>query len=148
MLAALPAHRIRRVHREIGEQLAAAGASPARIGHHLLESGDPRRAVPYLLDAAEGEAAIGAYRDALALLERVRGDALGEARQRLLRVRADLLYAIGDLRAVAAYREALERAPSAETRIPMVALMTAQKMNEAPRTYTAVAPTPLSWLIS
>ena len=117
VLAGLPAHRVRLVHREIGEQLAAADASPARVGHHLLESGDSRRAIPYLLDAAEGEAAIGAYRDALALIERVRGAALGDDRQRLLRVRADLLYAIGDLRAVAAYREALEQAPSAEARI-------------------------------
>ena len=117
VLAALPAHRIRLVHREIGEQLAAAGASPARVGHHLLESGDSRRAIPYLLDAAEGEAAIGAYRDALALIERVHGGALGEERQRLLRVRADLLYAIGDLRAVAAYRESLEQASPAEARL-------------------------------
>lgn len=117
VLAALPAHRIRLLHREVGEQLAAAGASPARVGHHLIESGDARRAAPYLLDAAEGEAAIGAYRDALALIERVRGDARGEDRQRLLRVRADLLYAIGDRRAVAAYREALEQASPADSRL-------------------------------
>jgi DNA-binding SARP family transcriptional activator len=117
VLAALPAHRVRLVHREIGESLAAAGASPARVGHHFLESGDAPRAVPYLLDAAEGEAAIGAYRDALGLIERVRGDARGDERQRLLRLRADLLHAIGDVRAVAAYREALEQASPADARI-------------------------------
>ncbi|WP_448809154.1 ATP-binding protein [Agromyces bauzanensis] len=117
VLAALPAHRIRLVHREIGEQLAAGGAAPARVGHHLLEAGEPRRAVPYLLDAAEGEAAIGAYRDALALMDPVRAHAHGEDLQRLLRVRADLLFAIGDLRAVGAYREALEHAPAADARI-------------------------------
>ncbi|KRE25886.1 hypothetical protein ASG80_03360, partial [Agromyces sp. Soil535] len=117
VLAALPAHRMRLVHREIGESLAAAGASAARVGHQFLASGDRARAVPYLLDAAEGEAAIGAYRDALGLVERVRGDARGDDRQRLLRVRADLLHAIGDPRAVDAYREALENASPADARI-------------------------------
>lgn len=117
VLARVPAHRVRLIHREVGESLAAAGASAARVGHHLLEAGDARRAVPWLLDAAEGEAAIGAYRDALGLIERVRRDALGEERQRLLRLRADLLYAIGDLRAVAAYREALVQAQPADARI-------------------------------
>ena len=48
------------------------GASAARIGHHLLESGAAAEAVPYLLRAAETEAAIGAYRDALALVDAVR----------------------------------------------------------------------------
>ncbi len=117
VLAGLPAHRLRPVHREIGENLAAAGASPARVGHHLLEAGDAARAVPYLLDAAEAEAAIGAYRDALALIERIRDAAVGDDRQRLLRLRADLLQAIGDVRAVAAYREALEKATPADARI-------------------------------
>jgi len=117
LLAALPAHRERLMHREIGESLATAGVSPARVGHHFLESGDAPKAVPYLLDAAEGGAAIGAYRDSLALIERVRGDARGDERQRLLRLRADLLHAIGDARAVAAYREALEQASTADARI-------------------------------
>jgi DNA-binding SARP family transcriptional activator len=117
VLAALPIHRARLIHREIGECLASAGASPGRVGHHFLESGDARRAVPYLLDAAESEAAIGAYRDALAVIEQVRSGARGDDRQRMLRLRADLLYAIGDLRAVAAYREALEKATPEDARI-------------------------------
>lgn len=117
VLAALPIHRARLIHREIGDCLATAGASPGRVGHHFLESGDAHRAVPYLLDAAEGEASIGAYRDALALIEQVRSSARGDDRQRMLRLRADLLYAIGDLRAVASYREALEKATPDDARI-------------------------------
>ena len=43
--------------------------------------------------AAETAAAIGAYRDALDLVERVRATATGGERSRLLQLRADLLIA-------------------------------------------------------
>ena len=58
-------------------RLIELGASAARIGHHLLESGAAADAVPYLLRAAETEAAVGAYRDALALVDAVRPHATG-----------------------------------------------------------------------
>ena len=70
----------------------------------------PSRPFRYLLRAAESEAAIGAYRDALGLLERIRATAVGENRARLLSLRGDLLVAVGDASAVAAYREALDAA--------------------------------------
>ena len=70
LLADLPPHRQRAIHRDAARHLAALGASDARVGYHLLRAGDPE-AVAYLLRAAEGEAAIGAYRDALALVESV-----------------------------------------------------------------------------
>ena len=40
-------------------RLMGIHASPARIGHHLLAAGSTTDAVPYLLRAAETEAAIG-----------------------------------------------------------------------------------------
>ena len=106
----LPPHRRQRIHRDTADRLEALGASPARVGHHLIEAGEARRAVPHLLAAADTEASLGAYRDALALLEAVRPDAVGEDRARLLVLRADLLMAMGDPAAVSAYREALELA--------------------------------------
>ena len=80
LLDDLPPHRRRRIHRDAAERLIELGASAARIGHHLLESGDAGDAVPYLLRAAETEAAIGAYRDALALVDAVRPHATGANR--------------------------------------------------------------------
>jgi DNA-binding SARP family transcriptional activator/tetratricopeptide (TPR) repeat protein len=114
LLADLPPHRRRLVHRDAADRLAKLGASPARIGHHLLESGATTDAVPYLLRAAETEAAIGAYRDALALVDSVRPHAVGVHRARALSLRGDLLNAIGDPMAAAAYREALEGAVAEE----------------------------------
>ena len=42
LLHDLPPHRRRSIHRDAAEHLAALGASPARIGHHLLRSGRRR----------------------------------------------------------------------------------------------------------
>ncbi len=69
LLDDVPPHRRRRIHRDAASRLIELQASAARIGHHLLQSGAPADAVPYLLRAAETEAAVGAYRDALALVD-------------------------------------------------------------------------------
>jgi DNA-binding SARP family transcriptional activator len=106
LLADLPPHRQRAIHRDAARQLAALGASDARVGFHLLRAGDPE-AVAYLLRAAEGEATIGAYRDALALVESVGDRASTEQLVRIAALRGDLLFALGDPAAVAAYRDAL-----------------------------------------
>ena len=66
--------------------------------------------MPYLLRAAETEAAVGAYRDALALVDAVRPHATGAHRATALSLRGDLLNAIGDPMAASAYREALDGA--------------------------------------
>ena len=108
LLEDLAPHRRRRIHRDAADRLAELGAPPARIGHHLLAAGEPVRAVPELLRAAETSAALGAYRDALELVDAVRAHAIGADRARLLVLRADLLMAIGDPTATAGYREALE----------------------------------------
>jgi DNA-binding winged helix-turn-helix (wHTH) protein/predicted negative regulator of RcsB-dependent stress response len=106
----------RRFHRDAAHRLAELQSSPARVGHHLLEAGQRDAAVPYVLRAAETDAAMGAYRDALALVESVVGHARGSDGARLLELRADLLVAIGDPRAVPAYREALGAASEEDDR--------------------------------
>lgn len=111
LLRDLPPHRRRSIHRHAADRLAALGASPARVGHHLLEAGDAGRAASHLLQAAEGAAAVGAYRDALDMLEPTRAHVGVADRPRLLALRADLLLAVGDPTAIGAYRDALDGAP-------------------------------------
>jgi hypothetical protein len=83
---------------------------------HLLHAGD-RQAVPYLLDAAESEAAIGAYRDALALVDAARAHVRAAHLARLSALRGDLLFALGDPDAAAAYRDALDADPTGDNRL-------------------------------
>jgi DNA-binding SARP family transcriptional activator/tetratricopeptide (TPR) repeat protein len=116
LLVDVPPHRQRLLHRACAERLIAHQASAARIGHHLVMAGDAVAAVPYALRAAEIAAAVGAYRDAQRLADAVLPHASGEARARLLELRADLLAATGDPEAVQAYREAIEAAAEPERR--------------------------------
>ncbi len=110
LLEDVPPHRRRRIHRDAANRLIELHASPARIGHHLLQAGMESDAVPYLLRAAETEAAVGAYRDALALVDTVRPFVSGDTRTTAFMLRGDLLNAIGDPTAASAYREALDGA--------------------------------------
>ena len=64
LLDGLPPHQLLPLHRRAAEALRGLNASPARIGHQLLQAGDVHAAAPILLQAARTEAAIGAYRDA------------------------------------------------------------------------------------
>jgi tetratricopeptide (TPR) repeat protein len=112
----VPEHRRRQVHRDTARRLVELGASPVRIGHHFLAAGAGGDAVPHLVRAAETESAVGAYRDALALVDKVRPHATGPCRTRALSLRADLLTAIGDPMAGSAYREALGGAGPADAR--------------------------------
>jgi DNA-binding SARP family transcriptional activator/tetratricopeptide (TPR) repeat protein len=112
----VPEHRRRQVHRDTARRLVELGASPVRIGHHFLAAGAGADAVPHLVRAAETESAVGAYRDALALVDKVRPHATGPCRTRALSLRADLLTAIGDPMAGPAYREALGGAGPAAAR--------------------------------
>jgi DNA-binding SARP family transcriptional activator/tetratricopeptide (TPR) repeat protein len=118
----LPPHRLRALHREVADRLVTVDAPPARIAHHLLEAGDRAAAVPYVLRAVRTQAAVGAYRDALRLMDQVRAAADGAAAAELAALRADVLAASGDIRALQAYREAIELADAAARR-PLVAGM-------------------------
>ena len=116
LLEAIPPHRRRVLHRVCAERLAALDASPARIGHHLLAAGDSAAAVPHVLRAAETAAAVGAYRDALSLVDSIRAAANGSAERRVLALRADLLAAIGDPAAMSVYRQAIAAASPSRQR--------------------------------
>jgi len=107
LLRQLPPHAESTARREVAERLAALGAPPGRVAHHFLAAGLPSRAVPYVLRAVETAGALGAYRDALTLVDAVREHTGPEELPRLLARRGDLLMAIGDPAAVTAYREAL-----------------------------------------
>jgi DNA-binding SARP family transcriptional activator/tetratricopeptide (TPR) repeat protein len=102
----IPSQR-RGLHRQAAHALVELSRSPARIGHHLVQSGDNAAAVPWMLRAAETSAALGAYREALDTLAAVRGQAAGADLVALLSMRADLLMAAADSGAVDAFREAL-----------------------------------------
>lgn len=110
LLGDIPPHRSRALHRACARRLIDLNASPARIGHHLLAAGDAEAAVPYVLRAAEAEAAVGAYRDALALLEPICPVATGQDLARALALRAELLGAVGDPSAISGYRQAIKLA--------------------------------------
>lgn len=107
LLTGMPAHAQAAARAQVAEQLARLGAAPARVAHQFIAAGQPRRAIPYVLPAVETAGALGAYRDALALVEAVREYATGAALGRLLARRGDLLMALGDPGAAAAYREAM-----------------------------------------
>jgi DNA-binding SARP family transcriptional activator len=117
LLQAVPQHRQRLLHRACAQRLEQLGAASARVGHHLLAAGDTEAAVPHVLRAAETEAAVGAYREALTLVDSVRQVATGADRSRALALRADLLAAIGNAAAAPAYQEAIEAALPEQRRL-------------------------------
>ena len=107
LLEDIPPLRQREFHRQAAERLGAVGAAPARIAHHLIAAGQLSEAVPHVVQAVQTEAAIGAYSDALALVDAVREHAHPADRARLLALRANLLAALGDRSTVDSYRAAL-----------------------------------------
>jgi DNA-binding SARP family transcriptional activator/tetratricopeptide (TPR) repeat protein len=110
LLDDIPPAMRREFHSQAAERLSTVGAPPARIAHHLIAAGQLTDAVPHVLQAVQTEAAIGAYSDALALVDAVREHASGSEHARLLALRADLLAALGDRSAIGAYRAALATA--------------------------------------
>jgi DNA-binding SARP family transcriptional activator len=110
MLDQVPPHRRRLLHRDAAGRLEALGASPARVAHHLVAAGDTDRAAPHLLQAARAEAAVGAYRDALDLLDAAGDPPPVEVVTPMHLLRAEMLTRLGDPRAIDAYRVALHTA--------------------------------------
>lgn len=103
----LAPHQRSREHRRVAEALAVLDRPPGRVAHHYLAAGLASRAVPYVVQAVEIAGALGAYRDALTLVDGVREHAGPEHRPVLLARRGDLLMALGDPGAAAAYAEAV-----------------------------------------
>ncbi len=102
---------------EVARMLARLGAPPARIAHQYLAAGQPRQAIPFVLPAVETAGALGAYRDALNLVEGVREYATGEMLGHLMARRGDLLTALGDPASVASYRAAVPLTTGVEHRL-------------------------------
>ncbi|WP_277208157.1 ATP-binding protein [Isoptericola croceus] len=124
LLDDVPPVRRSAFHRQAAERLSTLGAPPARIAHHLIAGGRLADAVPHVLQAVQSQAAVGAYRDALALIDAVREHARPDDHARLLALRANLLAALGDRSTVGAYRAALAVAPEPE--VPLLRARMAQ----------------------
>lgn len=107
VLAEMPPHRRQALHREVADRLAAVGAAPARVARHLVAGGDAAGAAPYVTRAVGTLGALGAYPDALELVDAVLEHTSGDERGTLLARRGDLLMAMGRPEAAAAYRAAI-----------------------------------------
>ena len=107
LLEQMPSYLESTARREVAERLAELGAPPGRVAHQYLAAGLPSKAVPFVLRAVETAGALGAYRDALALIDLVREHAGPAELPRLLARRGDLLMALGDPETVAAYQDAV-----------------------------------------
>ena len=100
------------MHRDAARRLAAAGAEPALIARHWLDGGRPDEAAGWLLAAARRAVMLGAFTDALGHLEPLLKQAPGHAEA--CRLRAEVLDALGDRRAPAAYAAAAQLAGEPE----------------------------------
>ncbi len=113
----MPAHARSEARQRVADRLAALGAAPGRVAHQYLEAGRPSLAIPYVLPAVETAGALGAYRDALVLVDAVLSHATGDDLAHLRARRGDLLMAMGDPEAVAAYRDAVAVTSGVEQRL-------------------------------
>jgi tetratricopeptide (TPR) repeat protein len=114
---ALPPGAESAARRRVAEALATTNSAPGRVARQFLAAGLPERAVPYAIRAVETAGALGAYRDALSLLEAVREHADPAHLPRLLARRGDLLLALGNPAAVAAYQQAVAVTDGTEKRL-------------------------------
>ena len=117
LVDAIPSHRRAGALRDVAERMAALGGSPSRLAHLFVDAGLFSRAVPYAVRAVETAGALGAYRDALTMIDAVRDHASPADLPRLLARRGDLLQALGDPDAVAAYLEAVPVTTGTEHRL-------------------------------
>jgi DNA-binding SARP family transcriptional activator/tetratricopeptide (TPR) repeat protein len=102
----VPPHERSRGHLRVAEALARLDRPPRQVAHHYLVGGLPSRAVPYAVEAVEIAGALGAYRDALTLVDGVRDHAGPDHLPGLLARRGDLLMSLGEPGAVEDYAEA------------------------------------------
>jgi tetratricopeptide (TPR) repeat protein len=128
LVDAVPSHRRAAALRDVAERMAELGGPPVRLAHLFVAAGLYSRAVPYALRGAEISGALGAYRDALTLIDAVRDHTSPEDLPRLLARRADLLQALGDPAAVSAYLEAVPVTTGTEHRLLRARLARAARM--------------------
>ncbi len=125
---AVPSHRRAGVLRDVADRMAALGGTPARLAHLFVAAGLHSRAVPYVVRAVETSGALGAYRDALTMIDAVRDHAPPDVLPHLLARRGDLLQALGDPDAVSAYLEAAPLTTGTEHRLVRARLARAARL--------------------
>ncbi|MFZ2012732.1 MAG: AAA family ATPase [Nocardioides sp.] len=128
LVDAVPSHRRAAILRDVAERMAELGGSPVRLAHLFIAAGLYSRAVPYALRAADTSGALGAYRDALTLIDAVRDHTSADELPRLLTRRGDLLQALGDPDAVSAYLEAVPITTGTEHRLVRARLARAAQL--------------------
>ncbi len=101
----LPPHRRQSVHREAATRLASANVAPALVAHHWMKAGRIDEAATWLFRAARDAFAVAAFGDALRHLEPLL--AYDKTHAEGLRLRAESFDALGDLRTIKAYEEAI-----------------------------------------
>jgi DNA-binding SARP family transcriptional activator/tetratricopeptide (TPR) repeat protein len=106
LIEQVPPHHRLAMHRDAARRLAAAGAAPVLIARHWLDGGRPDEAVDWLLAAARRAITLGAFADALGHLEPLLKQA--PEHREASRLRAEVLDALGDGRAPAAYAAAAQ----------------------------------------
>jgi tetratricopeptide (TPR) repeat protein len=122
-------HRRRADHRLLAGRLVEGGGAPHQIAHHLMEGGELRRSVPYVIDVVGARIEAGLHREALGWIDSVLLEANGVELGLLHAWRGDALLALGDPAATAAYRQAVrfaeaERIPGLRARLARAALVT------------------------
>jgi DNA-binding SARP family transcriptional activator/tetratricopeptide (TPR) repeat protein len=100
----LPSHQRLRLHRDAAQRLAEAGAAAELVAEHWLRGERPAEAVQWLLRAARHAVGVGAFADALGQVEHLL--AAAPEHPDGLRLRAEILDALGDSRAPNAYAAA------------------------------------------
>lgn len=101
----VPDHEVAAAQGAAAEHLAAMGAAPGRVAHHLLAAGRDDAALTWLRRAVAEAFAVGAHADAVALTDQALRIAPRDPD--LLASRAGALDAIGDPGAPAAYAVAM-----------------------------------------
>lgn len=99
-------HRRLKLHREIAPRLAELDLPAALVARQWLAGGSVAEAVPWLLAAAHEALRVAAFSDVLQHLAPVLAHA--PVQPEALRLQAEALDALGDPRAMAAYRAAAE----------------------------------------
>lgn len=100
----MPPHRRVGLHRDAARRLETAGGAATLVARHWLQGERPAAAVPWLLRAARHATNIGAFADALAHVDRLLLEQPAHAEA--LCLRAEILDALGDSGAPAAYAAA------------------------------------------
>jgi DNA-binding SARP family transcriptional activator/tetratricopeptide (TPR) repeat protein len=114
-----PDERLAAAHAKVAERLAAEGAPPEQIAHHLLGAGLTRAAVPRLAEAAQWARSVAAFGEGLAWVEEALRHADEAHRAELLPLLAELRHRTGAPGAAAAYEQAVAVTTDAQRRISL-----------------------------